>query len=84
MTQLSCQRLLIMKPNGPAVCFSKSNPTTASGQSPGTLRQRGRKAVTVQGGFGAVFGIQVQILSEAGRVAVQVISEPGSCHGAGL
>ena len=31
-----------------------------------------QKAVTVQGGFGAVFGIQVQILIEAGRVAVQI------------
>jgi hypothetical protein len=31
----------------------------------------GQKAVTVQGGFGAVFGVQVQILIEAERVAIQ-------------
>jgi hypothetical protein len=32
----------------------------------------GQKAVTVQGGFGAVFGIQVQIFVRATRIAVQV------------
>jgi hypothetical protein len=31
----------------------------------------GQKAVTVQGGFGAVFGVQVQILLNITRVAVQ-------------
>ena len=30
-----------------------------------------RETVTVQGGFGAVFGIQVQVMIEAGSVAVQ-------------
>jgi hypothetical protein len=30
-------------------------PTQASGQSPGTPRQRGPKAVTVQGGYGTCF-----------------------------
>jgi hypothetical protein len=30
-------------------------PTQASGQSPGTPRQRGQKTVTVQGGYGTCF-----------------------------
>ena len=30
-------------------------PTTASGQGPGTPRQRGQKIVTVQGGYGTCF-----------------------------
>jgi len=33
----------------------------ASGQGPGTPRQRGHKIVTVQGSHGAVFGVLVQI-----------------------
>jgi len=34
----------------------------ASGQGPGTPRQRGHKIVTVQGSHGAVFGVLVQII----------------------
>jgi hypothetical protein len=37
-------------------------PDASTGQSPGTPRQRGQKFVTVQGGYGAVFAIQVQSL----------------------
>ena len=45
-------------------------PTTASGQGPGTPRQlAGQKAVTVQGGYGVVFAIRVQVLIEALRVS---------------
>jgi len=47
-------------------------PDAASGQNPGTPRQRGRKTVTVQGGYGVVFAIWVQILLSSGAVAVQV------------
>ena len=47
-------------------------PDAASGQGLGSPRQRGRKAVTVQGGYGAVFAVMVQGFNEAGRVAVQV------------
>jgi hypothetical protein len=43
-----------------------------------------QKAVTVQGGYGVVFAIRVQILLSITRVAVQVLSEPGNCHGTGL
>jgi len=51
-------------------------PDAASGQDPGTPRQRGQKAVTVQGGYGVVFAVMVQILLGAGAIAVQVGSEP--------
>jgi len=44
-----------MKPNGPAVGFSKRYPTQASDHDPDTPRQRGQKSVTVQGGYGVVF-----------------------------
>jgi hypothetical protein len=41
------------------------------------------KAVTVQGGYGVVFANQGTSFVEDGRVAVQVRSEPGNCHGTG-
>jgi len=47
-------------------------PDEASGQSPVTPRQRGQKAVMVQGGYGVVFAVMVQILLRSGAVAVQV------------
>jgi hypothetical protein len=47
-------------------------PDASTGQGPGTPRQRGQKAVTVQGGYGALFAIRVQILLSITRVAVQV------------
>jgi hypothetical protein len=34
--------------------------------------RRGQKAVTVQGGYGVVFAVMVQILLRAGAIAVQV------------
>jgi len=46
-------------------------PTQASGQGPGTPRQRGQKVVTVQGGYGALFAVMAQILLRAGAIAVQ-------------
>ncbi len=46
-------------------------PTTASGQGPDTPRQRGQKAIPVQGGYGALFAVRVQILLSITRVAVQ-------------
>ena len=39
-----------------------------------------QKTVTVQGGYGAVFAIRVQILLRITRVAVQVCSEPRIYH----
>jgi hypothetical protein len=46
-------------------------PDAASGQGPGTPRERGHKAVTVQGGYGVVFANPGISFIEAGRVAVQ-------------
>jgi hypothetical protein len=42
-----------------------------------------QEAVTVQGGYGVVFAIRVQVLIKDTRVAVQVRSEPVNCHGTG-
>jgi hypothetical protein len=36
-------------------------PDASTGQGPGTPRQRGQKTVTVQGGYGVVFAVRVQI-----------------------
>jgi hypothetical protein len=47
-------------------------PDVSTGQCPGTPRQRGQKVVTVQGGYGALFAVQVQIWLSITRVAVQV------------
>jgi hypothetical protein len=38
----------------------------------------------VQGGYGALFAVMVQILLNAGAIAVQVVSKPEICQGAGL
>jgi hypothetical protein len=43
-----------------------------------------QKVVTVQGGYGAVFAVMVQILLSITRVAVQLRSEPVSYHGTGF
>ena len=56
-------------------------PDAASGQGPGTPRQRGRKVVTVQGRYGALFAVMVQVLLRAGAVAVQVNRWPYISHG---
>jgi len=55
-------------------------PDAASGNCPGTpsrLRREGHKAVTVQGGYGALFAVRVQSFVSITRVAVQAWSEPG-------
>jgi hypothetical protein len=43
--------------------------------------RRGREIVTVQGGYGVLFAVMVQILLSITRVAVQFVSEPEICHG---
>jgi len=49
-------------------------------RAPGTPSTRGwyfsREAVTVQGGYGVLFAVLVQILLRASAIAVQVESEP--------
>jgi hypothetical protein len=47
-------------------------PDTAFGQGPGTRQLADHKAVTVQGGYGALFAVQVHILLSITRVAVQI------------
>ena len=65
--------------NSPVGCFRRSQPAGVAcypTQHPGRVLvprlRRGQKAVTVQGGYGAVFAIRVQILFSITRVAVQV------------
>jgi hypothetical protein len=43
-----------------------------------------QKTVTVQGGYGALFAVRVQLLLSITRVAVQVCSEPENYHGTGF
>ena len=65
--------------NGTAVGLCKRYPTQAPGTYPGTpprLWRGGHKIVTVQGGYGALFAVRIQILLSITCVAVQVWSEP--------
>ncbi len=58
--------------NGPAVCFSRRNPTTAPGR---VLVPRGSGATKLsrcKEGLARVFAVMVQILLGAGAVAVQI------------
>ncbi len=56
-------------------------PTQAPGTYPGTPRQRGQKTVTVQGGYGALFAVQLQTFLSIMCVAVQWIFEAESYPG---
>jgi hypothetical protein len=47
-------------------------PDASTGQGPGTPSTRGQKIVTVQGGYGALFAVRVQVFLSITRVAVQV------------
>jgi len=51
-------------------------PDASTGQDQGTPSNRGQKDVTVQGGYGALFAIMVQILLHSGAIAVQALSKP--------
>jgi hypothetical protein len=69
-----------MNTNGPAVCFSRRNPTTAPGR---VLVPRGsgaEKLSRCKEGLARVFAVMVQILLSSGAVAVQIGSEPRTCH----
>jgi len=57
-----------MRPNGPAIwggCVTRRSIRAES-------RYFSQKTVTVQGGYGALFAVMVQILLRAGAIAVQV------------
>jgi len=47
-------------------------PDAASDHDPDTRQLAGQKAVTVQGGYGALFAVRVQVLLSITCVAVQV------------
>jgi hypothetical protein len=59
-------------------------PDTASGNCPGTPRERSHETVPVEGGYGAFFAVRVPILLSITRVAVQVSSEPENCQVTGF
>src|SRR4030066_2569030 len=63
---------VMVTPNGPAIwggCVTRRKHRAGSWYF-------SQKAVTVQGGYGALFAVMVQILLSAGAIAVQVLSEP--------
>jgi hypothetical protein len=56
-------------------------PDDSTGQGPGTLAA---KLSRCKEGMARVFAVQVQILMSIKCVAVQVVSEPEICQGAGI
>jgi hypothetical protein len=61
-----------VKANGPAIwggCVTRREHRVVS-------LYFSQKAVTVQGGYGALFAVMVQVLLRAGAIVVQVYSEP--------
>ena len=61
-----------MYANGPAIW---GGCVTRRSNRVGTLNFS-QLAITVQGGYGALFAVMVQILLSAGAIAVQLVSEP--------
>ena len=73
-------RVLAMPPNGPAIkggCVTRRKHRVVSWYF-------SRETITVQGGYGALFAVMVQILLSITSVAIQTISEPEICQGAGI
>ena len=60
-----------LKPNGPAVCFSRRNPTTAPGRVQVPRASGATKLSRCKEGLARVFAVMVQILLSSGAVAVQ-------------
>jgi hypothetical protein len=61
-------RIQSVTPNGPAIwggCVTRRQHRTGS-------RYFSQKSVTVQGGYGALFAVMVQILLRTGAIAVQI------------
>ena len=65
-----------MTTNGPAVCFSRRNPTTAPGRVLVPRASGATKLSRCKEGLARVFAVMVQILLSSGAVAVQIGSEP--------
>jgi len=64
--------LHFMVHNGPAVWFSRRNPTTAPGRILVPRASGARKLSRCKEGLARVFAVMVQILLSSGAVAVQV------------
>jgi len=62
--------------NGPAVCFSRRNPTTAPGSILVPRASGADKLSRCKEGLARVFAVMVPILLHTGAIAVQVLSEP--------
>ena len=69
-----------MTTNGPAVCFSRRNPTTAPGRVLVPRASGAEKLSRCKEGLARVFAVMVQIFLSAGAVAVQIGSEPRTYH----
>src|SRR4030042_6845508 len=72
--------LLFMAANGPAIwggCVTRRSIRAESWYF-------SREVVPVQGGYGALFAVMVQILLSITRVAVQTFSKPEIYHGIGF
>jgi len=68
--------------NGPAVCFSRRNPTTAPGRVLVPRASGATKLSRCKEGLARVFAVMVQILLHAGAIAVQFWLEPRVYPGA--
>ena len=66
--------------NGPAVCFSRRNPTTAPGRVLVPRASGATKLSRCKEGLARVFAVIVQILLSSGAIAVQFRSEPRTYH----
>jgi len=66
--------------NGPAVCFSRRNPTTAPGSILVPSASGAGKLSRCKEGLARVFAVMVQFLLSSGAIAVQVLSEPRTYH----
>jgi len=72
--ELSCYQQFTA--NGPAVCFSRRNPTTAPGRVLVPRASGATKLSRCKEGLARVFAVMVQILLSSGVIAVQIGSEP--------
>lgn len=69
-----------MTANGPAVCFSRRNPTTAPGRVLVPRASGATKLSRCKECLARVFAVLVQILLSSSAVAVQIGSEPRIYH----
>jgi hypothetical protein len=76
-----CQSLVFkLAHNGPAVCFSRRNPTTAPGRVLVPRASGADKLSRCKEGLARVFAVMVQFLLRSGAIAVQVLSELRTYH----